>query len=65
MDSNQQNILITLSTCIQEFGAIQYLIHHIYRHHASQLNNSSSTVNYQKEQNDINCNQWHITFIHS
>jgi len=33
MDSNQQNTLIILSLCIQEFGAKQHLIHHIYRHY--------------------------------
>jgi len=48
MDSNQQNILITLSTCIQEIGAKHYLIHHIYIYHATQFNNNSSIIQSSK-----------------
>jgi len=41
MDSNQQNTLIILSLCIQEFGA-KHLIHHIYRHYTLSLVTTTS-----------------------
>jgi len=53
-----RNTLITLSTCIQEFGANQDLIHsyiyiYIYRHHATWFNNNSSIVKHQKRDDVI------------